>query len=318
MPGIMQPRVAILLSTYNGARFLREQLDSLLTQTHDSWTLYWRDDGSRDHTVRLLEAFASRAGQGRCVRVDACGGRLRPTASFMTLLRAASPGLSDGDLVAFADQDDVWLPHKLARGAAALAAHVPQQADHPQPALYCARQILVDASLRPLGISRGLRRSTQFPAALTQNVTTGCTIMLNRQAVDLLAASAPPSITLHDWWCYLVVTAYGGQVLDDGEPVVLYRQHGGNLVGAPRAMWARGLAALRRGPSVFMNVLRHNVSALLMQPELLSPAARADVLAIDLALRSGPWRRLSVLRGRALRRQTWPENGLFYLWFMLG
>jgi glycosyltransferase involved in cell wall biosynthesis len=308
----MQPRVAILLSTYNGARFLREQLDSLLAQTHDSWTLYWRDDGSQDHTIRLLEAFTRLAGQGRCVRVDAAGGRLRPTASFMTLLRAASKGLGDGDLVAFADQDDVWLPHKLARGAAALAAH------EPQPALYCARQILVDANLRPLGISRGLRRSTRFPAALTQNVTTGCTIMLNRQAVDLLAASAPPSITLHDWWCYLVVTAFGGQVLDDAEPVVLYRQHGGNLVGAPRSMWARGLAALRRGPSVFMNVLRHNVSALLMQPELLSPGARAEVMAIDLALRSGPWRRLSVLRHHPLRRQTWQENGLFFLWFMLG
>jgi glycosyltransferase involved in cell wall biosynthesis len=313
-----EPRVAILLSTYNGARYLREQLDSLLAQSHREWTLYWRDDGSTDATVAILQDFAGRAGQGRCVHCAGPAERLRPTASFIALLRAVAPALGADDAVAFADQDDVWLPEKLARGLAALQNHLAGSRGAPAPALYCARQILVDAALHRIGLSAGLRRPAAFPAALTQNVTTGCTIMLNRAAARLVAGSRPPSATLHDWWCYLLVTAAGGAVLDDDAAVVMYRQHAGNMVGAPRSMWHRGLAALRRGPSVFMNVLRQHVRALLEQRELLSPSALAQVAAIDTALRGGWLRRAAVLRRFGLRRQTWQETGIFYVWFLIG
>jgi glycosyltransferase involved in cell wall biosynthesis len=206
----LEPRIAILLSTYNGARYLREQLDSLLAQTYPSWTLYWRDDGSSDNTVELMQEFACTAGQGRCVRVAGPAERLRPTGSFLTLLHAAHTSLGESDMVAFADQDDVWLPEKLTRGADALRQTSPEV-----PSLYCARQILVDAALRRIGVSRGLEQPAGFPAALTQNVTTGCTIMLNRRAAAMIAESHPPSATLHDWWCYLLVTASGGMLLDD-------------------------------------------------------------------------------------------------------
>jgi glycosyltransferase involved in cell wall biosynthesis len=318
---LQEPHVAVLLSTFNGERFLRAQLDSLMNQSHRSWTLYWRDDGSRDGTVQILHDFSAVAGQGRCVQVTGPQKRMRPTASFMTLLRAVKDRLAEDDMVAFADQDDVWLPEKLARGVAALRAHVAAcigRGEGVGPVLYCARQMLVDAELRRIGMSCGLRRPAVFPAALTQNVTTGCTVMLNRQAVCLMADSEPPSATLHDWWCYLVVTAAGGPVLGDNEPVILYRQHSNNMVGAPGSMWRRGAAALRRGPSVFMNVLRQHVEALLAQPHLLSEAALAQVRAIDQAL-SGAWyRRLAVLRHAGLHRQTWQESGLFYLWFLFG
>lgn len=309
----MEPRIAILLSTFNGERYLHEQLESLLAQTYANWTLYWRDDGSSDGTAAMMQDFSRAAGQGRCVHVDDIPGRLRPTASFLALLRAAHPALGEADMVAFADQDDVWLPEKLARGAAAL-----QQADRAVPSLYCARQILVDAGLRRIGVSRGIGQPAGFPAALTQNVTTGCTIMLNHRASALIAASQPPSATLHDWWCYLAVTAAGGALLDDDEPVVLYRQHTDNLVGAPRSMSRRAIAAMQRGSSVFMNVLRQHVAALAAQPELMSPATRAQVSAIDRALNGGAARRLAVLRMPGLRRQTWPETMLFRIWFLFG
>ncbi len=216
-------------------------------------------------------------------------------------------------MVAFADQDDVWLPEKLTRGAHAL-----HRVSAAVPSLYCARQVLVDASLRRVAVSRGLEQPTGFPAALTQNVTTGCTIMLNRCAASMIAESRPPSATLHDWWCYLLVTASGGTLLDDNEPVVLYRQHTDNLVGAPRSMSRRAVAAMQRGPSVFMNVLRQHVGALMEQPQLMSDATRAQVTAIDKALRSGPLRRLAALRIPGLRRQTWAETMLFRLWFLFG
>ena len=115
-------RVAILLSTFNGARFLPAQLESLLGQTFEEWTLYWRDDGSTDNSVAVVEAFARAAGQGRCVQVQCTTTRLRPAASYLALLAAVQHLLAEEDMVAFADQDDVWLPEKLARGVAALGA----------------------------------------------------------------------------------------------------------------------------------------------------------------------------------------------------
>ncbi len=303
------PPVAILLSTWNGERFLPAQLDSILAQTEAPWVLYWRDDGSTDGTVALMRAFGQGAGRGRCVDLCDDAGRLGATASFLRLLRAAP----SGGAVAFADQDDVWLPGKLGRGAAALAA-VPAAT----PALYCARQVLVDAELRRLGLSFPVRRAPGFPAALIQNVATGCTVMLNATAAALAARARAPAPTVHDWWCYLLVAAAGGRLIVDDEPAVLYRQHGGNAVGAPPSLRRRAAAALRRGPGVFMAVLRGHVAALHEQPWLLAPAHRPAFEVLERALQDGAWRRLAALRLRGLRRQTWQETLLFRWWFLIG
>ena len=306
-------RVAILLSTFNGALFLREQLDSLLGQTHQDWVLYWRDDGSKDETRAVMTEFVGRAGQGRCVEIAGPPGNLGPAASFHTLLRGVSDAPAQPDTVAFADQDDVWLPNKLERGLAALAT-----LSTDVPALYCARQILVDAHLNRIGLSVLASNDGAFPAALTQNVATGCTVMLNSRAARLVAASTPSTATQHDWWCYLVVTAVGGILIQDSEPVIFYRQHGGNAVGAPRSMAHRAVGVLKRGPQAFMSVLRQNVEALSAQPELLTGRARAEVLMLQNALQGGLRRRISALRLVGLVRQTWIETMVFRAWFILG
>lgn len=303
-------RVAVLLATRNGAPFLEPQLRSLLGQTYRNWVLYWRDDGSCDSTRQLVAEFAAELGPGRCITVPG-QQRIGTAQSFMTLLRAAH---ADGfAIVAFADQDDVWLPEKLARGVAALLA-VSAEA----PALYCARQLLVDASLQRMAVSFPVRRPPGFPAALTQNIATGCTIMLNRPASALLAGSQAPEACMHDWWCYLVVAASGGLILADREPVVLYRQHDHNLIGAAASRTRRALAALRRGPGAFMSVFRQNVAALEAQPGLLTPPARQQLTRIARALQARPWHRIGTLRLPGFVRQTRLETALFRLWFLLG
>lgn len=302
-------RVAILLSTYNGEQFLLEQLASLQAQTIQDWILYWRDDGSTDATPRMMTEFLATLGAGRSL-VQPSEGRVGAAESFLRLLRAAA---ADGcDAVAFADQDDVWLPDKLARGLAAL-----QDVPMTTPALYCARQVLVDAQLGRIADSAMLRQPPGFPAALTQNIATGCTVILNRAAAEVVAASRAPAGTLHDWWCYLVVAAAGGRVLFDTTPVVLYRQHQFNALGAPATLLQRGIAALRRGPAIFMTVFLQNIAALADQPELISPAARAQVAMIAQALEGGAMHRWKALRMPGLLRQTWPETMLFRLWFLL-
>jgi glycosyltransferase involved in cell wall biosynthesis len=347
-------RVAVLLSTYNGARFLPDQLRSLLAQEHRDWTLFWRDDGSSDATAALLQDFcrkpsppilhggrglgegggsvtpevracgttpltqpsppASAGGEGsKCVAVAEPVGNLGVLDSFLTLLRAALPTLDTGDAAAFCDQDDVWLPHKLTRAVAALAS-VPQQT----PALYCARQILVDANLNRLGLSPAFTHPPGFPASLTQNIATGCTILLNRAAASLIAGSRPPPGTLHDWWSFLLVTAAGGTVIADDEPALLYRQHAGNVVGARKSLLARALAAIRRGPGPFMADFRRHLDALASHEALLSPAARRDVAILQRAVARGPLARLAALGMPGLRRNRMAEGMLFRLWFVIG
>ncbi len=299
--------VAIVLSTFNGEAFLPGQLDSFVAQQEVGWTLYWRDDGSKDRSVAVMECFEAGAGRGRCIRVDE-GPHMGVTSSYMALLRAA---VADGaGLVAFSDQDDIWLPHKLARSMAQLGTDT-------APALYCSRQTLVDRGLNVLCLSARIRVRPGLGPALTQNIATGCTVLLNGAAALLVAGSMPPSSTLHDWWSYLVVAAAGGRIVTDAEPTVLYRQHGSNAVGAPPSSSRRAVAALRRGPRAFMSVFRAHVAALRAQPALLSPQARTTLDAVARGLAGGPLHR-AVVFGHRLRRQTWAETLLFRCWFLVG
>lgn len=307
------PRTFILLSTHNGASYLQAQLDSLLAQTHENWVLYWRDDASCDETVELLTEFAQAVGEDRCVRVAEPPGRLWPAASFLTILRAALPAIGRGDFVAFADQDDVWLPDKLGRGLSALT-----NVEKATPALYCARLNVVDAELRHLTETSIAGEKCGFPASLTQNIATGCTIMLNHRAAELIAASHPPAASPHDWWCYLVVTAAGGRVFVDDALVALYRQHRGNFIGVPLSRTRRAIAAVRRGPGIFMAVFRQHLAAFIAQPELTTDATRAMILDLHRALQGGPRQRLRVLMMPGLRRQSWLETLLFRFWFLIG
>jgi glycosyltransferase involved in cell wall biosynthesis len=302
------PACAILLSTYNGARFLDALLASLVAQSETDWLLLWRDDGSADETVAILEDWTQRLGP-RCRRLAEPSGNLGVLGSFMTLLAAGK----DFPHIAFADQDDIWLPEKLAWGLARLR-EVPEGTT----ALYCARQVLVDEALNRRGLSAPLRGPAEFPASLTQNIATGNTVILNAAAIRLVTATAAPPETWHDWWCYLIVTAAGGRVLLDDRGVILYRQHGGNAVGAAGPPMQRAIAALRRGPAAFMAVFRANIRALQRYDHLLSPAARRDLAVVAKALSGGPITRLHALRLSGLRRETPAQTALFRLWFLIG
>jgi glycosyltransferase involved in cell wall biosynthesis len=310
MKGHGERCVAILLSTFNGERFLGEQLQSYIAQTHVNWQLYWRDDGSTDDSPGLIAAFANGPGDGRCICLPA-DGQLRPTASFLTLLRTAL--LGGASMFAFSDQDDVWLPAKLTHAVAALS-DVPDG----RAALYFCARTLVDSALRPIAEVRALRRPLGFPAALTQNVIPGCCMVLNRAAAELIDATDVPEKTWHDWWCYLVVSAVDGLIISGDTPDILYRQHPGNLVGEARGFWLRAIRAARRGRAPFMTIFRCHVTALQARPDLLSDRSRAPLSIIERACHGGIAARLRALRIPGFVRQTWFETLLFRLWFLVG
>lgn len=212
-------RVTILLSTYNGSGYLQQQLESLYRQSYPDIAILVRDDGSTDSTRTILE---NEQAKGRIELLDD-NGNLGAARSFLELLKHAAA--TGAEYVAFCDQDDVWSADKIARAVAALK---PISAG--TPAMYCARLELVDEDLGHIAYTR-LPRKTGFGNALVESVAIGCTMVLNRKAVDLIAKNLPERVVIHDWWCYLVVSCFGKVIFEDTVSIK-YRQHGANAIGA--------------------------------------------------------------------------------------
>jgi glycosyltransferase involved in cell wall biosynthesis len=225
--------VQVLLSTYNGRRYLSELLASILRQREVAVEVLARDDGSTDGTWEFLEA------QGQTVPLTAYrGSHLGVVASFFWLLQHSSP---EADYIALADQDDVWLESKLAR-----AVEVLRPRGTATPAMYCSRLTLVDPALTLLGHSEDAPRGPSFENSLVQNIANGCTIVLNQAARKVLGKGYPASAFMHDWWIYQVIAGLG-TVVYDRESHILYRQHGGNAVGASHTTLGRVASRVWRG-----------------------------------------------------------------------
>jgi len=250
------------MATFNAARHLDAQLASFAGQDHADWRLLASDDGSRDDTRARLAQFAARMPQPVVLRD---GPQRGFAANFLSLI-AAGTGWA-----ALSDQDDVWHADRLSRGLTALAARDPDR-----PALWCSATMLVDDRLRPLGPSR-VHRHFGFRNALVQNVVAGNTILMNPAARALLAAAGTPDVPYHDWWCYLLVSGAGGDIVYDPEPCLLYRQHGGNVQGENRSLSASLGRAAGFANGTWRGWFDRNMIALQARRDLLDEAARRTV-----------------------------------------
>ena len=263
------PTVAILLCTYNGQRYLNEQLDSVATQTYPYWRMWVSDDGSQDDTPSILTEYRSKWLNG-CLSIVQGPGR-GFVANFLSLSCREE---IQAEYYAFCDQDDVWEADKLQRALDYL-----QTVPADMPALYGSRTQLVDANNHELGLSAPFTRSPGFTHALTQNIACGNTMVFNHAAIALLRdAGSKVAVVAHDWWLYLLVSGAGGQVVYDTYPSVRYRQHSGNLVGM-KTHWLARLVRLRTIREVWQGKFRagneRQMQALQAMRAKLIPANRA-------------------------------------------
>lgn len=214
-------KIAVLMSSYNGEAYIRQQIDSVLAQQCDGQPELWvRDDGSSDSTRDILQQYAD-AGLLQWYT----GENLKPAHSFMDLILHC-PGY---DYYAFADQDDFWMPDKLARG-------ITQLEGVEGPGLFFANAQLVDQDLNYLG--RDVYRvppPTDFHTLACAGGILGCTCVFNRALAELLQSRPMPgAIVMHDFYAALVCVLAGGAIRYDAEPKMQYRQHGSNVVGVSR------------------------------------------------------------------------------------
>lgn len=218
--------IAILMATYNGEKFITEQIESLLAQTYSDFTLYVGDDGSTDGTMDIVAKYAERH-PGKIVILKDKEPHLGAKDSFMKMLEM----VEDVDYYMFCDQDDVWLPFKVEN---TLAKMKDTERKHPGKGVMIHTDLrIVDRNLNTIydsfwgwqGMKPDLSKDFRFTPIC--NAFTGCTMMINQEA-RRLSLPLDPRAFMHDQWIGLKVAKYG--VVDNlKEATILYRQHGNNV-----------------------------------------------------------------------------------------
>lgn len=212
--------VAILMGTYNGAPFIEKQLRSLQDQEWQNWSLWVSDDGSKDETCSIINHFFNGA-ENNCTLLSG------PAKGFCENFKSLIGNRKvDAEYYAFADQDDIWNPMKLARAVGHL-----QSLTKDIPAIYCSRTKLINEHDEVIGFSPLNAKKPGFANALLQNIASGNTMVFNEAARQLFLKTLALPVIAHDWTLYQIVSACGGDVYFDPTPTVLYRQHNANVIG---------------------------------------------------------------------------------------
>lgn len=222
----MNKKITVLLATHNSEKYISQQLDSLLNQTFkDSISIVISDDASTDSTVSIINGYLEKYPFISLVKSDV--PLKSPQANFWFLLKNTHVS----DYYMFCDHDDVWLKDKIEK-----TYNLMQEVEENKPALVHSDLFVVDSSLNILSDSmfatQGLNKAPTLKNALIQSSVTGCTMMINNALREIaIKKETTENMIMHDW--YLTILALiCGNVGFVNEPLILYRQHGNNQVGA--------------------------------------------------------------------------------------
>ena len=317
--------IQILMSTYNGEKYIRTQLDSILSQTYQDFHVFVRDDGSTDKTLSILEEYTSK--DERVIWFQ--GKNMGAALSFFELINCADLEM---DYFAFADQDDFWLPDKLERAVAVLDNVNEKGLEYlekdkkllfcgsgasERPLLYCGAKELVDEGLQPLDNAVSIIvKKLSFGNALVQNICTGCTCVLNREFIKLLREYTPQNLIMHDWWFYLIGSSMGTVVYDQVS-MIRYRQHGRNTSGAMVSKWELAKYRLRQLVCKRGDIYRQVEE---FQSHFKKNLNRKDVVLAKLVCGSSKsiFERIKLVFNSNIYRQKTEDNFVFKLIVILG
>jgi len=234
--------ITILLSTFNGGKYLTSQLDSIVGQTNQHWKLLIRDDGSKDETLTIIKSYVKNYPDKISI-IDSDNKRLGACQSFNSLLQQA-----DTQYTMFCDQDDIWLPDKI---DLTLKKMIKMEKNEPAlPVLIHTDLTLVDTEEKVIHPSfwshiRLNPEANTFSYIAGTNNVTGNTMMIN-EALKQKTGNIPETALMHDWWIAMVASRFGSIGYIESS-TILYRQHSSNEVGA--------VSPLKRLPEVFPRTL---------------------------------------------------------------
>ena len=240
--GADMDKIEVLMAVYNGSAYIREQIDSILNQTYENWHLTISDDGSTDGTDLIADEYAAKYPE-QITRVYSGVRFGNARDHFMWLSENCT-----SRYMLYSDQDDVFNPEKMSRLMDAMQ-NAERQWGRDLPILVFSDQTVVDEKLNVIepSLMRCQKQafdSFDYHALLIQNVVTGGAMMVNRPLCSLaVQCRSRERIIMHDWWMAATAARFGKIIYLD-EPLSLYRQHGGNSVGAKRVGSAGYIAGM--------------------------------------------------------------------------
>ncbi len=221
----------ILMATYNGEKYIKKQLESLIAQTDSEWRLFIHDDGSDDDTKKIVKEFKEFHPQYEIHLIEdgICTGGAKN--NFCHLLR-----YTDSAYVMFCDQDDVWKPEKIEITLRQMKKAEAENGKNCPILVHGEAMVFDDESKKELGLMSRYQslepERGDFSDVLVQGNVTGCTMMVNRALLEI-CEEIPEKAIMHDWWFSLAAAAFG-KIYFINEPLILYCQHGDNTVGAKK------------------------------------------------------------------------------------
>ena len=252
--------ITVLLAVYNGEKYLKQQIESLLNQSFKEIKVIIRDDGSKDTSKDIINYYCQQyPDKVFSIKGESTGSA---KANFSRLLQEC-----DSDYIMFCDQDDVWLPDKIEKTFNCMKN---AEGDGSLPVLVHTDLKVVDQNLQVISPSffefQQLKQSKlNFPSLLVQNYVTGCTVMINR-ALKEKCGKIPEQCIMHDWWLALVAAIFG-KVVCLNKSTMLYRQHGDNQVGAKASY---GFAFIKRKLLTIKQVRKNYISTYVQANALLN------------------------------------------------
>ena len=203
-----EKKVAVIMSTYNGEEFVREQIESILNQTYKNFEIIVRDDGSKDQTCNIIKEYQKKHSNIKLYE----GENLGFIKSFFELLKIA-----EADYYAYADQDDIWMENKLE-----LAVNSLNKLDNQKPNMAFGNSDYYDENMKFIGYGERDKKYS-FLRALFSCVGQGMTFTVNNKTRNMIIENMPKSCFFHDWWTYILCVSLG-EIAYDNVTTVKYRR----------------------------------------------------------------------------------------------
>jgi len=221
-------KIDILLATYNGEKYISEQINSILDQTYSNWNIIIRDDGSTDNTLNIIDDFVAKH-PSKITILNDNKGHLNSTLSFASLLEN-----SQNDFIMLCDQDDVWVNNKIELTLKVMIEFVNQFGDIPLMVFTDLKEVDEELNI----ISESFIKSQKLDPTIINNATklaamnvvAGCTTMINKKAIKYILPIHSKNI-IHDQWMAVNIAKYGKIKFID-LTTILYRQHSKNALGS--------------------------------------------------------------------------------------
>ena len=296
--------VTIVMSTYNGEKYIKEQIESLLAQEDIDIKISIRDDGSKDRTLEIINEFRDDR-----IKVVVGENNLGPAQSFLKMLRECEKS----HYYAYCDQDDVWKPRKLIEAIKKI-----NETDNQKAILYMSTYEVVDSQLNVLFVrNMEFEKPFRLQDTIIHRAPSACTMVFNHALREVICQSHPQYVRMHDYWTLLIAEAFHFRIVVDDKAQILYRQHGDNSVSVTPSIFTRVKRLLKSAKKGNNERWRQACELYKAYQEQL-PEDSAEILSLVLKYRFSIPNRLRLLRNKQFKSGDLYHDTLFKIAVIMG